>query len=379
MKNFRFTRILLIAMIVIGLVYAVCPAYLRKALIYQTADIDDYQIFTNRTVIAGAWQPWEESAAMNQRQLDPDIRSEMEAYKPVAFLVIRDARIQYEEYWDDYSSSSLSNSFSMAKSIVSLLVGIALEDGFIDSVDDPVGKYLPEFMEGRKSAVTIRHLLEMSSGLSWDEAYASPFSMTTKGYYGEDLSGLVLAQEVDYEPGMTFEYKSGNTQLLALILEAATRESVSAYASQKLWQPMGAQHDALWSLDREKGVEKAYCCFNSNARDFARFGQLMLNVGSWKGRQLVPTAYLEQALQPVTHLTDGEGRSVDYYGWQFWLLDYQGYAVQYMRGVNGQYIFVIPDLDLVIVRLGHERSKERTQGTPNDVFVYLKAGLSLIQ
>lgn len=371
------TKTLLIIIIILGGLYLACPPYLRKALVYQTVDIDDYRIFTNRTVIAGNYQPWEEANGFDKKDIPQDYQKLFEELKTVAFMVVKNDEIVFEKYWDGFSQNSLSNSFSMAKSIISLLIGIAIEDGHIDSVDDSIGKYLTEFSTGETSKVTIRHLLEMSSGLSWDEAYASPFSMTTKGYYGQNLAELVLQQEAEYAPGETYEYKSGNTQLLALILESATKKNVSLLTSTKLWKPMGAKNDALWSLDKEKGVEKAYCCFNSNARDFARFGRLVMNDGQWNGKQIVPIDYLEKALTPATHLRDTDGKKVDYYGWQWWLLNHKGKDVFYMRGVNGQYVFVIPESDLIIVRLGHKRSKERTNGVPSDVFTWLDAGFEL--
>ncbi|MCK5822142.1 MAG: serine hydrolase [Bacteroidales bacterium] len=379
MRNFRITKTLLIVTIVIGAIYLACPPYLRKALVYQTVDIDDYKIFTNRTVIAGNYQPWEEMPGYNQKEIQADYIDVFTDLQTVAYLVIQNDKIIFENYWGGYSQNSLSNSFSMAKSIISILIGVAIDEGRIDSVDDSIGKYLPEFSSGDESKVTIRHLLEMSSGLSWDEAYASPFSMTTKGYYGQNLAELVLSQESEYAPGKTWDYKSGNTQVLALILEKVSRGSVSAYASASLWKPMGAKNDALWSLDKEKGVEKAYCCFNSNARDFARFGRLILHNGDWNGQTLVSEEYLRKALTPATHLTDTDGKTVSYYGWQWWMLEHKGKQVYYMRGVNGQYVFVVPESDLIIVRLGHKRSKDRTNNIPNDIFTWLDAGFALAE
>ena len=154
---------------------------------------------------------------------------------------------------------------------------------------------------------------------------------------------------------------------------------MSTYASQKLWKPIGARNDALWSIDQEKGVEKAYCCFNSNARDFARFGKLFLHGGMWDGKQVVPESYIDMLDEPAKHLLDNDENVVDYYSWQWWLMDYQDHKVVYMRGVNGQYVFVIPDLDLVIVRLGHKRSKERNGVNPIDIYSYLEAGLELAE
>lgn len=377
MKKFRFTRILLIIVAILAVAYAVCPQYLRKALVYQQVDIDDYKIFDNRVVASGNHEPWAVVQGYDQKEIPETYAKPFKDLKTVAFLVVRDQRIQFEKYWDGYSQDSKSNSFSMAKSIVSLLIGIAIDEGSISSVDQSAGDFLPEFREGDKAKVTIRHLLEMSSGLSWDEAYSSAFSMTTKGYYGKDLPGLVLNQSLLREPGQYHDYKSGNTQLLAQILERAVHQKVSAYASEQLWKPMGASHDALWSLDQPNGVEKAYCCFNSNARDFARFGQLILNRGQWNGKQIVSEAYLKQALTPASHLVDQFGEKVDYYGWQWWLMNHRNHTIYYMRGVNGQYVFVVPDINTVIVRLGHKRSSERIDNLPSDIFTWLDAGLEL--
>ncbi len=377
MKKFRFTSILLIILVVLAAAWALCPQYLRKALIYQQVDIDDYKIFDNRIVTAGNPQPWEEMAGFDKREVPELYRQSFEEFKTVAFLVVKNEKIVFEKYWDGYSADSRSNSFSMAKSIVGLLIGIALDEGYINSVDQPVGDFLPEFAEGEKAKVTIRHLLEMSSGLSWDEAYSSAFSMTTKGYYGRNLAELVLNQEVLREPGTYHDYKSGNTQLLALILEKATHQKMSTYASEKLWKPMGASHDAWWCIDKPDGIEKAYCCFNSNARDFARFGQLILFNGNWYGKQLVSKDFLTKALTPVSHLTDENGKPVDYYGWQWWMMTYKGRQVYYMRGLNGQYVIILPATQTVIVRLGHKRSDDRINGTPVDFFSWLDAGIEL--
>jgi CubicO group peptidase (beta-lactamase class C family) len=254
MKNFRFTRILMVILIILAAAFAICPQYLRKALVYQQAGIEDYKIFDNRVVASGDYQPWAEMPGFDKRELPAAYTPVFDEFKTVAFLVVKNDKVVYEKYWDGYSEESKSNSFSMAKSIISLLVGIAIDEKYIQSVDQPVGDFLPEFKTGDKAKLTIRHLLEMSSGLSWDEAYSSAFSMTTKGYYGKDLSTLVIDQEVVQEPGKFHSYKSGNTQLLAMVLERATRQKVSSYASEKLWKPLGAHHDAWWSLDRSNGI-----------------------------------------------------------------------------------------------------------------------------
>lgn len=371
-------KILLPVLLLLLLTYAVLPTYLRNALTYFHANIDDYTIFENREVLAGSVHPWPLSTSYNSVKLADTLQTSIEALDPVAFLLVRKGEIVHEQYWDGYNSQSYSNSFSMAKSIVGLLTGIALEEGFIKSLDEPVGNYLPSFRKGANSQLTIRHLLTMSSGLNWDESYGSPFSVTTKAYYGNNLPELVNELQVVEAPGKEWEYLSGNTQLLALVLEKATRKSLSDYASEKLWKPLGASSPALWSLDKPEGTEKAYCCFNSNARDFARLGQLILNKGEWQGKRLISPAYLQEALQPASYLTDEEGAPVDFYGYQWWVVNYKGKAIPYARGILGQYIFILPDKEAVLVRLGHERSPEYIHHHPKDVYLYLDAAYSLL-
>jgi len=354
--------------------------YIVRALIYQQVNIDDYKIFHNRTVKAGTPQPWRLHAKYNTYQLTNDQLKYFNDFRTVAFMVVKDTALLFESYWDGYGKDSYSNSFSMAKSIVSLLMGCALSDGYVKSIDEPVGNYLPEFAEGDKAKITIKHLLTMSSGLSWDESYSTLFSLTTQGYYGNNLPKLVLNQTVVKEPGKTFEYRSGDTQLLSLIVEKATGKTLSDYASEKIWSKIGAEHDALWCLDRKEGVEKAFCCFNTNARDFARFGQLVLNGGKWNGEQVVPESYLNEALTPASYLFDPEtNKNVDFYGYQWWMINVDGYKTWYARGLLGQYIFVIPDLNAVVVRLGHVRNNNRIDGTPEDVYQYIRYGISIVK
>lgn len=204
--------------------------------------------------------------------------------------------------------------------------------------------------------VTVRDLLTMSGGMAWDESYASLFSVTTHGYYGNDLYRLVTGLEVTDRPGVQFSYRSGETQLLAFVLETATGETLSRYAEEKLWKPMQAERDAYWLLDKEGGDEKAFCCFHTTARDVARFGRLMLHRGNWNGEQLVSQAYMDEMLRPASYLKDQWGRdSLNYYGLQTWIMHYHGEAIPCMRGMLGQYIYAIPSEDAIVVRLGRKR------------------------
>lgn len=363
--------------------YLVLPSnyYLRRALIHLLPKIDQYPIFENRMVKAGNPQPWPESEAYNKLSVPEKFQPVFEDLGTVAFVIIKDSTLLFEQYWEDYSPRSRSNSFSMAKSIVSLAIGCAIDDGFIKNVDQPVNDFYPEFKGYNGKALTLRHLLTMSAGVDFDEAYSSPFSPTTKLYYGDDLQQIALGMKEIEEPGIHFIYQSGVTQLLALIVEKATGENISSYVSRKLWTPLNAEEDALWSLDKKDGIEKAYCCFNSNARDFARFGQLILNKGNWNGKQLVSESYIKEATTPDTNLIFKEYNETNHcYGFQFWHLTYKGMEIPYMRGILGQYVFAIPELNAVVVRLGHKRSDTRTaQHYPDDIDTWLGAAIEIIQ
>lgn len=358
-----------VLMVAIAVLWFSGKLYYIKALVYNYVNIDDLNLFHVRTVEAGKPQPWNIATDYNKKELTPELRKALEQYRTVAFLVVQNDSIRYEEYWDNYDASSLSNSFSMAKSIISILIGIAHDEGKIKSLDQTACEYLPDFCSPENKVVTIRQLLMMSSGLNYDEGYSSLTSPVTRSYYDTDLRKQMMELRVVTKPGVSFNYMSANTQLLGFILEKATGKSISEYASEKLWQPIGAEHDAKWSLDHKDGTEKAYCCFYSNARDFARIGKLFLNKGMWNGKQVISEAYVNAAISPAP-ISDGDSPNT-MYGYQWWLIDYKGTPVFYARGILGQYIFVLPSKQLIFVRLGHERGEKDANGELLDVPVYL--------
>jgi len=356
--------------------------YMYKAIIYRYADIDDLDVFETRVVESGEPQPWPMASGYNKEKLPDSLEAALIKYQSIAFLVIKDDSIQYEQYWDHYDKNSYSNSFSMAKSIVSVLVGIALDEGKIKSLDEPVGNYLPHFNEGNNSKLTIRNVLTMSSGLNWDESYSSLFSITAKAYYGENIEKLINGLKVVDEPGKKFDYMSGNTLLLAMIVEKATGMHLSNYASQKIWKPIGAELSAQWSLDHSDGEEKAYCCFYSNARDFARFGRLYLDDGMWNppgqhegGQQIVSKKYVRESVTPAA--IDFDGSEKNCYGYQWWITEEKGHRIFYARGLRGQYVVVIPDERIIFVRLGIERDVARPDHKLPDLVTYIDGVLEM--
>jgi CubicO group peptidase (beta-lactamase class C family) len=334
-------------------------------------NIDEYKIFHNREVKTGTYIPIPKGKDYNKANIDT--RS-FEPYKTIAYLIIKNDSIRYEHYWDDYNENSLTNSFSMAKSFVGILIGCALQDGYIQSLDQPVGDFLPEYKTGENAKLLIRHLLTMSSGINFDENYVSPLAYPAAAYYGSNIRKLTMSYQVTQEPGKVFKYLSGNTELLGMILEKCTGKKLSDYMSERIWKPLGAKNSAFWSLDHENGMEKAYCCFNSNAQDFSRFGLLYLHNGNFHGKQLLPEEYVKQAIQPAA-LVNEQGKPNTDYGYQWWLADYKGHHISCCRGILGQYIIVIPDKNMVIVRLGQKRDKAQVDNNPIDMFIYIDKAL----
>lgn len=374
----KVVRTLFYSAAILLFIILIAPSYTWKAILNGHAKIDNYTIFENRLVSAGQGIPWQHDSLYNSLKIDSALLLAFDTYGTTAFVVIHNNKILHEEYWDGASDTTRSNSFSAAKSIVSLLIGCLVDEGKIKSPDQPITDYLPDFKNTNRFTLRIKDLLTMSSGVDWDEGYSSLFSPTTKAYYGRQLEDQVLALKVKSEPGKIFNYQSCNSELLGLIIIKASGKTLSEYASEKLWKPLGAEYPALWSLDHKDGVEKAYCCFNSTATDFARIGQMVLDSGQFNNQQIISKAYLRQATAPAEWITGEDGKPCNYYGYQFWMLTYKGHKVVYARGILGQYIFIIPSLNAVVVRKGTDRSKEYRNNAPLDVYTYLDAAFAML-
>ena len=376
-----FTAIAATVICAIIIAYFCLPYYARQALIHLYPKIDDCELFFRDTVSAPETPYlWAKSHDYNRIGFTAEETAYLDSMETVSFLIVRKDSILVEDYRNGWSDSMTSNIYSCTKSIVSLLAGAAYDEGCIASLDDPVSEYIPSYTKGLQAEVTVKDLLTMSGGMAWDEAYSSLFSLTTHGYYGNDLFDLVTKLEVSEKPGLQYDYRSGETQLLAFVVEAATGTTLSAYAEEKLWKPRGAEHDAYWLLDKENGDEKAFCCFHTTARDAARFGALMLDYGKWEGQQIISRDYMQQALSPAVHLKNEWGEdSLDYYGYQFWIQKYKGREYRLMRGMLGQYIVAIPEYDAVMVRLGKKRSDEYVRESTVDLFEYMDMALRILE
>lgn len=361
--------------------YLSLPYYARQALIHWMPVIDDLENFHRDTVYCNPDNVWHWPLAdnYNRMRLAPEDSAYLDELETVSFLVIRHDSIVFESYRNGWNDTLTSNIYSATKTIVGLLAGIAMDEGYIRSIDDPVSKYIPRYVRGKQAEVTVRDLLTMSGGMAWDEAYSSLFSVTTHGYYGNDLYELVTRLEVTENPGVQYSYRSGETQLLAFVIEAATGQTLSRYAEEKLWRPMQAEHDAFWLLDKKDGDEKAFCCFHTTARDVARFARLMLHRGNWNGRQLVSEEYMAEATRPAVYLKDQWGKdSLSYYGFQTWIMHYHDQANPYMRGMLGQYIIAVPSRDAIVVRLGRKRCDVYRRELTTDIIRYMDIAMKIL-
>ncbi len=337
-------------------------------------DINDLNEFPSSTVNNGIAHPWLKSSRYGKLTLNSSEKIGADSYKTSALLVIQNDSILYENYSDDAGITFLSNSFSMAKSIQSILIGIAIRQQLIGSVNDPVCKYLPELNNEIYRNITIKHLLWMASGLDFNETYSSPFAWPAKAYYGTDVNATVMSPTIVAAPGTLFHYKGGDTQLLGMILKKVTQKPVAQFASEQLWSKIGSELPAQWGTDLPNGMEKVSCCFYATARDFARIGKLIMNKGNWNGFQIIDSSYVQSAVSP-SGLINTSGLFVDYYGYQWWLANYQNHPVYYARGILGQYIFCVPDIKLIVVRLGHLRASKTADEMPADAKLYLDIGL----
>lgn len=376
----KFLKWFLIILVVItGLIYIFDYGYLVRAVRvtyltgHKTAFLEDYTYFDNREIKAGTPQPWNVSKDYNKVNPTEKLEQTHKELQTTSFLIVKNDSIWHESYYDIGATDSKTNSFSMAKSIVTSALGKAIDLGMIPNLDTKVIDYLPELKGEYANELTVGDLASMASGQKWDENYYGPTSVTTQAYFKKDLRELMLSLPIDNKPGQKFIYQSGDTQLLAMVLEKATKMPLANFISKYFWQPMGMENDALWQIDHPTdGIEKAYCCIASNARDFARFGKLYLQNGIWNGQQILSSEFVQKSIEP--RFADSTQ-----YGYGWWLENYKNQAVYYMRGHLGQFVIVLPESDIIIVRLGHLKGLQ-TEENPHseDLYIYIDEALAMV-
>jgi len=290
----------------IAILYITDTDYLLKAVrtIYlkghSTAYLEDYKQFENQSIAASSNpQAWPNHANYNVVEETERLKNANTDWGTIAYVIIKNDSVWFENYYDGFDENSKSNSFSMAKSYVSGLLGKAIMEGYIKSLDQPVCDFLPAFCDDKAAKMTVGDLSSMASGTNWEEAYYSPLSITTRAYFDDDLAKVMNGLEVVDVPGKTYKYASGDTQMLAMVIEKATGKKLYKYLEESFWKPLGSENDVLWQVDSEDhDLVKAYCCLASNAKDFARFGKLYKDYGKWNGQRLLDSAFVAKSLTP---------------------------------------------------------------------------------
>jgi len=383
MKSIQYTFLLLIT-IILSSCYAIRGAR------YHEADIDDYKIFPSAQLTKST-TPFQFIAAQQPNsKLTQQLDDYLENTNTAAFIVIRNDSILYERYDEGFQKSAIIPSFSVAKSFTSTLLGIAIDEGYIKNTSEPITKYIPELIKKGEAykLITIQDCLDMRSGLDNQENYSgyNVFTPMVRMYYGKNLNKEVFNVKLKGSRG-SFNYQSINTQVLALIVERATGKKLQDYLQEKIWQPLGMQFDATWSLDSKKrNTVKAFAALNAAPLDFAKLGRLFLHDGkNQEGKQIISKNWVAtttnfaalkemgyknqwwsagvakvftDSLQAVKYRIENphtgtmQRSNMGY----FW---FQDYGKAYMaEGILNQFIYVRPDKNLIIVRNG-DYSKKR--------------------
>lgn len=383
----RFVIALLTLAVIIGGVFlwalaATDTSQLARLLVWPDSSIfgdsspDDWMLFPARTVHASS-EPVSFEAATpdwlaDLKIDDKPLATYLEETNTTAFVILHGDELLYEGYFNGSSREATQTSMSAAKSFATTLVGIAIDEGYIASLDDPVTMYIPELIDRdpRFAEITIRHLVAMTSGLRFD-AYVSPWDDPTTSYWSPDLRAAALNTKIEEAPGSRFLYNDYNTVLIGMALERATGKTVSEYLETRLWQPMGAEADGSWSLDSERsGFEKMSVGVNGRAIDFAKLGWLFLNKGKSGDRQVVPVAWVEDS----TRMDITTDPAADYqYGW--WVDVSRNPNAYYAEGNWCQFIYVYPDADLVLVRHGNDCGGTYWTGLLGDIAQWLEPRL----
>jgi CubicO group peptidase (beta-lactamase class C family) len=317
-----------------------------------------------------------------QQVLDSNLRNTYTA----AFVVVRNDSIIYENYFDGSHAQTLLPSFSVAKSIVSTLVGIALSEGALHSTNDPITNYIPELLDTdpRYAKISLQNLLHMRSGLQFNEGSYGLKDDAIKLGFSTNYQKRAFKTKIEKKPGGAFNYQSINTFLLGVAVERATKTPLATYAAKKLWQPLGAETNATWNTDKH-GQAIGYAGFNATARDYAKFGLLALHQGQWNKQQIVPAEWLRSSTS-IDSLVKYDGYSNQWWGTTTYTSckdslacvaqqnstigagsvkaykTKEGNTIYYFpyyerlffaEGILGQFVVVIPEKNIVIVRLGH--------------------------
>lgn len=344
--------------------YAVCPLgsgpLEQRCLVGQFSHLD--QVIPARRIARGA----ETTPLKNGRAVDLGVDAFLAANRNTGLLVLQGDTVLAERYQYDRKPDQRMTSWSMAKTLTAMLVGIAIQEKHIASVDDPAAKYLPDLAGHPYGETKLRELLTMSSGIQFAEGEGGAeidrlVASTIRGKGPGGIASVDTFRTRAAPAGTRFNYASADTQVLGLVLRAATGKPLADYLSEKIWQPMGAGADATWLIDAS-GQEIAYCCINATLRDWARVGMLLANNGALNGRQILPAEWVKAATAAhAPHLQVGVATRNNGYGYQTWLIDKDGRFA--LLGLRGQAVMVDPRTRLVVVHTAvHDAGDNAARG-----------------
>ena len=303
------------------------------------------------------------------------------------FLVLKDNQIVYEKYLHGSAPDDRFLSMSVEKSIVSVLFGTAVDEGKIN-VNDPVTKYLPDLADGAYKDCTVKNVLQMASGIDFNEDYLDPAAIIHRTLYdlirgGESFHQIAVGIKSERAPGTAFHYQSLNTQILGEILQKVTGVPLNKYAEERLWKKIGPQSDAFIYQSEKQPETCAFGCYNATLRDYARFGLMAMHMGELNGKRIVSESWMRESLTPpsfnVPHIDEKTGRPVTGYGYQWWLLPGEDHAFQAV-GIYGQNIWIDPAKHVVIAQFSSlpkpSGGGNRSIGRPHDAIAQkIAAGL----
>jgi CubicO group peptidase (beta-lactamase class C family) len=351
------TRHAAVSILIVLLLFSASSCHVGRYFYFNYADINDHRKFASVPIeksdrIFYFHQPDKSHIYLSDSSISNitghrSLDKFLESSQTVAFIIIRNDTIVMEKYFYGYERSSIVPVFSVAKSFVSALTGIALDKEYINSIDDTIGQYLPELSGKGFENLKLSDLIDMRSGIQFQESYKSPFSDMAKFYYGTNLNKYVENLIPKSAPGLEYEYVSVNTLLISTAIERSSGQSIAVFLEENLWHPLGMEFDASWSIDSRKGqTVKSFCCLNTTAIDLARFARLYIHHGNLNGNQIVNASWISQTMTIRNNSIDSQGYP---YG-MHWRITEEG-AI-FAKGILGQYIYIDPLRKVSIIRLG---------------------------
>lgn len=342
---------------------SISACHLVKSVVYLRPDHHDDRKFSQQEISSSSNV---EDLEYHETQLDPNTISL--SYKngeavnlsemldndlTNAFLIMKDGKILLERYYNKYDVDKTHGSFSVSKAMLATMLGLVLEEGLITSYQDQITKYIPELLENDPNfgEISIQHLFEMTSGIKVRGKDANPFGDLAKTYYGNNWGRFMRTIELDTIAGVRHQYNQTDAELLSLILTRVTGKSIASYFSEKVWQPIGA-NTAFWSTYKSDDLVKGFCCISARVQDFAKFAQLYLNEGKWKGVQIISPDWIAF----TTNKTPVESKW-NFSFHRFWFPANDNYKDYTAQGYNGQMIYINPTENIAILRFGKKQEE----------------------